>query len=95
MKEKIAEIAGGETQLILYGSYARGESREDSDVDLMVILPDAVMTPEFQEIVADAIFETGLETDFLFTPLIVSESQARRFTGFKVFASVEKEGIPV
>ena len=28
------------SKLILYGSYARGEAREDSDVDFLVILKD-------------------------------------------------------
>ena len=28
-------------RIILYGSYARGEQREDSDVDLMIVLNDS------------------------------------------------------
>ncbi len=35
-----AAIASGATQVILFGSRARGDAREDSDVDLLLVLPD-------------------------------------------------------
>lgn len=95
VKLRLCEIAGEDARLIVYGSYARGEAREDSDVDLMVVLPDAMFEFEIKDRIHDAIFDIGFDADFLLAPLIVSESIARKFEGFKVFASVEREGIPV
>ena len=95
VKAEVVRIAGEDARLIIYGSYARGEEREDSDVDIMVILPDEVASEEIEDIVWNAIFEVGYETDFLLSAIIVSESQVKKFEGFKVFGSVEKEGVPI
>ncbi|MEX2448471.1 MAG: nucleotidyltransferase domain-containing protein [Solirubrobacterales bacterium] len=35
----LAEVAGAESTVILFGSHARGEARADSDVDFLVIEP--------------------------------------------------------
>lgn len=35
----LAEVAGTESTVILFGSHARGEARADSDVDFLVIEP--------------------------------------------------------
>lgn len=37
--KKLAEAAGAESKVILFGSHARGEERPDSDVDFLVIEP--------------------------------------------------------
>jgi predicted nucleotidyltransferase len=95
VKSALTKIAGKEARLIIYGSYARGEEREDSDVDLMVVLPDEATDFQKEETVRDAAIDIGLENDFLFSVIVVTESQMKRFQGFKVFDSVEKEGMPV
>ena len=95
MKKSLAELIGGEFQLVLYGSYARGEQGEWSDVDLMLILPDSAMAFETKEEVHNIMSDFSLRTSYLFSVLIVSESQFRENSGFMVFGSVEREGIPV
>jgi len=95
VKTRLSEIAGADARLIVYGSYARGEAREDSDVDLMVVLPDAMFEFAVKDRIHDAIFDIGFDAGFLLAPMIVSESVARKYEGFKVFASVEREGITV
>ena len=95
VKSQVRGIAGEDARLIIYGSYARGEEREDSDVDLMVVLPDDKFTLKIKDTIHDAIFEIGYDADLLISVLIVSESIERKFKGFKVFASVEKEGVPL
>lgn len=36
---RLATAAGGDAQVILFGSHARGEARPDSDLDFLVIEP--------------------------------------------------------
>lgn len=38
--EALAEAAGEHSRVILFGSHARGEERNDSDVDFLVIEPE-------------------------------------------------------
>ncbi|MFN0216360.1 MAG: nucleotidyltransferase domain-containing protein [Saprospiraceae bacterium] len=41
VKRKLVALYGERlAKLILYGSYARGDSREDSDIDFLVVLSD-------------------------------------------------------
>jgi len=92
IKAEVNRMAG-EARLIVYGSYARGEERDDSDVDLMVVLPDALKTFEIEDRVRDVIYDIGFSNDFVISVMVVSETQVSRNKGFMVFGSVEKEGV--
>lgn len=39
-KQKLGSLGIRVKKIILYGSYAKGEAREDSDIDLVVVLND-------------------------------------------------------
>ena len=93
VKRQAQAIAGG-ARVFIFGSYARGEERDDSDVDIMIVLPDERSDFAIEDRIRDMAIETGLENDF-FSVIIVSESQMIRFRGFKVFGAVEDEGVPV
>jgi len=80
--------------VILYGSVARGEATDDSDVDLMVIATRA--DREFE----NAIFELKLEVDDLFeyvlTQVIVDDVQdfrRRAMEGYPLQRTVARQGV--
>ncbi|WP_456421086.1 nucleotidyltransferase family protein [Thermococcus sp.] len=64
VKEKLAEILGDDlVEVILFGSYARGEAREDSDVDVLVVvkkLPDLEEEWEIGELMTDLVLRYGV-----------------------------------
>lgn len=57
--------------LILYGSRARGEAREDSDYDLLILV-DGEVDWKTERQVGDKIYELELQTDTLLSIQIVS-----------------------
>ena len=83
-------------EVILYGSVARGESTEESDIDVLVVLSKIVnFDEEFNKI-----FEIELEIarkyddKIMISALPVSEEDYHsRFT--PLFLNIRKEGIPV
>ena len=61
-------------QIWLFGSAARGESTEDSDIDLLVVLPEnhGFERPCFEAKLAIAKAKTGVPTDVV----IITEGEA-------------------
>ncbi len=95
VKVKLEKIAGSGVRFMVYGSYARGEERADSDVDLMVVLPDGNASFAIENEIRDVIYDAGFEMDKIFSVMVVSESQAEKYSGFMVFGSVEREGVAI
>ena len=58
--------------VILYGSYARGDNREDSDIDILVLLDQEKITFDDQKRIAYPIYHIELEIDIHISPMIFS-----------------------
>jgi predicted nucleotidyltransferase len=71
----LAEAAGVDSKVILFGSHARGEERPDSDVDFLVIEPK--LADRFGESVrlSRLVGELGVPADVV----VVSEAHAREW----------------
>lgn len=65
----------GALSIILYGSAATGKLQRDSDIDLLVVLPD--VNWEVEKSVGDAAFETGLEIGRLVSTMCFSEVELK------------------
>ena len=91
----LGEFLNHQYKLILFGSRARGEEGEFSDVDLMVILDDKMSNFETKEKIRDIIHDFSLKYPYLFSVMIVSKSLAQKRRGFLVFDSIQKEGITI
>lgn len=72
-------------KVYLFGSHARGEAREDSDVDLLVEYDDSTKRLSFFDVLR---FKVGLEERFRRTVELVEEDSV--YDGFKMFITKDK-----
>ena len=79
--------------IILYGSYARGDARDESDIDVMVVLRDMVTPGREIDRMIDMITDINLKYGVLLAVVPVSEEKFLRVNS-PLLLNVRREGIP-
>ena len=96
--EEAKKIYGAKLQeIILYGSCARGDFDQDSDIDLLVLLnvPTENINAERNRIL-DAADKLDLDYDVVLAPVFQNYSLYQKFTPVSVFfQNVQKEGVKI
>jgi uncharacterized protein len=59
------------SEMILFGSRARGDAESDSDMDVLVVL-DGAVSKQSRRIVSDNAWEVGFEAGIVVVPIVVS-----------------------
>jgi predicted nucleotidyltransferase len=59
--------------LILYGSYARGDYRDDSDLNLLVLVDEDKITRSDQKRIKYPLYDIEFDTGTKISPLILSK----------------------
>ncbi|MEW5803186.1 MAG: nucleotidyltransferase domain-containing protein [bacterium] len=80
--------------VILYGSWARNEATEDSDIDLLVILEGCVRPGREIDRMIDIITDLNLEYMVLISVYPVSEEDYLTLKS-PLLMNIRKEGLPV
>jgi len=96
LKKTLKERFGGEIELFLFGSVARGESSESSDIDILVLLKNAVNT-SIEEEIYDIAYEIGLEYDIVFGVIVHTKKEWKELSKIQLPLAVEvkKEGVKI
>ena len=84
------------SKIILFGSKARGDHGEHSDIDLLVVASKLLHWKEEKAIVG-ALFDIGMEYDVIFSPLFTSVDEWENgiFTEFPVYQEISRDGAVV
>jgi predicted nucleotidyltransferase len=64
-----------DVQTILYGSEARGDARPDSDIDVLVLVPEEKVSPEREHYIASKLYEIELQTGVIISSIVMSRKQ--------------------
>ena len=83
--------------VILYGSYARGDNTEESDIDVMIIA-DISPNDELESSLklTDIAVDLNLEFDVVLSPLVESKAKYEKYKHINpLFANIEREGIRI
>lgn len=94
--KKAVQAVAPAASLILYGSYARGDNNEDSDIDLLVLLDTDKITYDDRARIRHLLYPLELEAGIHISPVLRSRRQWEQkqvITPF--YLNVTKEGIPL
>ena len=82
-------------QVILYGSYARGDFHKDSDIDIMVLvdLPNDKIE-SYSDTLSELGFEYNVRHDMWFMPIVKNIQHFSKWcTVYAFYSNVMKEGV--
>ncbi len=95
VKEHLARRYGSNIdRVLLYGSHARDEGRESSDIDLLVVVRDAVEPREVRESLDELLLDIIIEEGELVSVIAIPEEQFNHYRS-PFLVNVRGEGVLV
>ncbi len=96
MSERIRRLfPEGEMDVILYGSYARNEQTEESDIDILYLVEmprESISSKEWQ--IGEAAAELTLEYGVVVSPVVENRDYFNRNSDvLPFFANIQREGV--
>jgi len=93
-KEEIEELYGKRLKnIILYGSWARGDATEDSDIDVVIVLEGKIVPGKEIDRMIDIITEINLKYGVLISVYPISEEGYSTINS-PLLINVRREGMP-
>ncbi|MEK6767063.1 MAG: nucleotidyltransferase domain-containing protein [Planctomycetota bacterium] len=80
----------------LFGSKVKGIADEESDLDILIVLPCDI-TDEIRRQIVHKVFEINITFESNISPLIMAEKEwgSPRFSLLPIHAFIEEEGVPL
>ena len=94
--DQIKMIYGGHLKnIILYGSYARGDFESDSDIDIMILLDLTELDiKRFANSLSDITFDFNMDYDVDIKPIAKNEEHYLKWVGnYPFYSNVDRDGV--
>jgi predicted nucleotidyltransferase len=93
LKKRLLDLYGERlAHVILFGSFARGDASEDSDIDVLIVLRGSIDPRAERKRTLDLIAGLSLEHNVLISDIITSEEHYSRGEA-PLFKEVQREGV--
>ncbi len=95
LKAGLIRVYGGQLDAVyLYGSYARGDNKDGSDLDVLVVLSDFQRRAAEIRRISQLIGDLSLDFEITVSPLFMRESEWET-NKFPLLRNVKKEGVAI
>jgi predicted nucleotidyltransferase len=96
LKKELINRFGTEVELRIFGSVARGDYREYSDIDILVVLP-VVVNNAVEEQVFDLAYDIELEYGLVIGTIVYSKEfwYSARAAAMPLYKNIQREGLSV
>ena len=89
---KLEETLGEKVQVILFGSHARGEATEESDIDVLVVLED--LDKNTLDTVLEIAWRIGFASGKVISVIPAMQGEMELLSASPFFQTIQREGIP-
>ena len=85
-----------ETRVLIYGSYARNEENENSDVDIMIISDNSSLSEEKRREVRYAVYDIEIKYGIILSPKVITATEwDSKKNSHPFYESVRNEGVEI
>ncbi|MBX9782532.1 MAG: nucleotidyltransferase domain-containing protein [Chitinophagaceae bacterium] len=93
IKQTVQKAEPG-AQIILFGSYARGDNRDDSDIDLLILSQNIIVSDMDKKHIISELYDVELETGYPISSVILSSSDwNNRYFSTPFYFNIKQDGI--
>ncbi|MFY0650448.1 MAG: nucleotidyltransferase domain-containing protein [Cyclobacteriaceae bacterium] len=92
--KKSIKLSAPKATVILYGSYARGDQRPDSDIDLLILIDKEKVSIDDERKIKYPLYDIEFDKGKVISPLVLSKREwetKHSITPF--YENIKKEGI--
>ena len=84
-------------EVILFGSYARNQQNEESDIDIIVLVnEDKMKLKLYSHAVAEAVTELNLKYDLVLSVILQNTAEYEEYKEvLPFFINIQREGVPL
>lgn len=82
-------------EIILYGSYARGDNRKDSDIDIMILVDlDDMDIKTKGDALSDVTYDFNFDYDLQIMPIVKNQQHFNKWlNAYPFYNNVRREGV--
>lgn len=85
-----------DAKVILYGSYARGDANEESDIDLLILVEREVLSYQDKVNITRPLYSLEVETGQIISPLVKSKHIWKdKYYYTPLYHNIQKEGVEI